>query len=140
MESANIDKQVIEKLKELPHFNMLKFIYLFGSAVKGKQNKRSDIDICLYYDIKDKEKLHKLLFKISGSFPDRFDIQIFNLLPLYVQKDVFRGKLIFSKNTDFVHDIARKTYLEYEDFEPRYKHILYGKQGMRSEFEERFGL
>lgn len=117
-------------LQNCPNFDKLKFIYLYGSYASGEVTERSDIDLCLYYDIEDKKELYRTLFQISGSFPDRYDVQMYQLLPLYVQKEVFKGELIYADDKGFVHDVARKTVKEYDDFEPRYKYILYGKAGI----------
>jgi len=85
----------------------------------------------VYYDIADKRELYDLQFLISGSFPDRYDIHMFQLLPLYVKIEVFKGELIYADDRRFVHDIAWETIKEYNDFEPRYKCILYGKAGIK---------
>ncbi len=121
---------ILDRLRSCPNFDALKFIYLYGSYAAGETTERSDIDLCLYYDIEDRDELYKTLFQISGSFTDEYDIQMFQLLPLYVQKEVFKGELIYADEKDFVYDIARQTVKEYNDFEPRYKYILYGKAGM----------
>jgi hypothetical protein len=55
-----------------------------------------DIDVALYYDIADERKMYDLLFLISGSVPDKYDICMFQLLPLYVRIEVFKGKLIYA--------------------------------------------
>lgn len=44
-------KKIINRLKEAPHFDKLKFLYLYGSLVTAKRTERSDIHICLYYDV-----------------------------------------------------------------------------------------
>ena len=123
-------EKILDRLRNLPSFNKLKFVYLFGSSATGNVTERSDTDICLYYDVGNKKELHKLLFKIIGSFPDKYDLQMFQLLPLYVKKNVFKGELIYTDDKKFVHDISRKMIEEYNDFEPRYKYILYGKTGV----------
>ncbi len=102
-----------------------------GSYVTGGMTERSDIDVCLYYDIDDRHELHRTLLRISGSFPDKYDIQMFQLLPLYVKKEVFKGELIYCDDKGFVHDVARRAVKEYDDFEPRHKYILYGKVGVK---------
>ncbi len=122
--------EIIHKLRKLPHFDKLRFCYLYGSSAMGKMTERSDIDIALFYNIEDRNELHHLLFVIKGSFPDNYDVQMFQLLPLYVRKEVFKGELIYADERGFVHDIAWKTIQEYNDFEPRYLYILYGKLGI----------
>ena len=123
-------KKILDKIKDLPYFKDLVFIYLFGSSCYGKFTKKSDIDICFYYQIDDKKKLFSLQLKLSSIFPERYDIQMFQLLPLYIKKEVFKGELLYTSNKKLVYDIAKKTRDEYEDFKPRYKYILYGKNGI----------
>ncbi len=123
-------EEILKRLQNLPHFDKLKFVYVYGSSVNGKATERSDIDIALYYDITDKKELYDLQFLVSGSFPDKYDIHMFQLLPLYVSVEVFKGTLLYTDDKGFVHDIAWKTIKEYNDFEPRYKYILYGKAGI----------
>ncbi|MEA2054652.1 MAG: nucleotidyltransferase domain-containing protein [Candidatus Thermoplasmatota archaeon] len=123
-------EEILDKLKQFLHFNRLKFVYLYGSSVTGNTTDRSDIDICLYYDVNDKKELSELFFTISGSFPDKYDIQMFQFLPLYVKKEIFKGELIYADDKEFIHDVAHRTIEEYNDFEPRYKYILYGKTGV----------
>ena len=123
-------KKILDNVKDLPYFKELVFIYLFGSSCYGKFTKRSDRDICCYYQIEDKKKLFKLQLKISSIFPENYDVQMFQLLPLYIKKEVFKGELLYTSNKELVYDIAKKTRDEYEDFKPRYKYILYGKNGI----------
>lgn len=130
LEKSKIREEILNRLKSLPKFDKLKFIYLFGSKARGEAHPRSDIDICLYYDLDDEEELYRLLLRISGSSPEKFDVEMFQFLPLYVKRDVFKGELLYTSDKDFVYDLARETYREYEDFEPRYRYILYGKAGM----------
>jgi len=120
-------KKILDKVKGIPSFNELVFIYLFGSSCYGKFTEKSDRDLCFYYQIKDKKRLFSLQLKLSSIFPENYDIQMFQLLPLYIKKEVFKGDLLYTSNKGLVYDIAKKTRDEYEDFKPRYKYILYGK-------------
>ncbi|MFO8132773.1 MAG: nucleotidyltransferase domain-containing protein [Thermoplasmatota archaeon] len=125
-------KRLLNRLEQFPHFDRLEFVYLFGSAAHGDATTRSDIDLCLYYDISNREKLADLLFTISGSLPQQYDVSMFQLLPLYMQKEVFKGQLLFARDTGFVHDVARRTRQAYNDFEARYRYILRSKAGMEA--------
>jgi predicted nucleotidyltransferase len=129
-----LKEEILSKLQGFPHSDKLRFVYLYGSSARGDTTGSSDIDIALYYDIPDKKELHKLLFRISGSLPDKYDINMFQLLPLYVKIEVFKGELMYTDDIRFVHDIALEIIKDYEDFEPRYKYILYGKVGLEGEF------
>lgn len=125
-------EEILRRLEQLPHFDQLQFVYVFGSTAQGEVTRQSDVDLCLYYDIPHHEELAKLLFTVSGSLPQQYDVSMFQLLPVYVQKEVFKGQLLFTRDIAFVHDIARQTRQEYNDFEPRYQYILRSKAGLEA--------
>lgn len=74
-------------------------ILLFGSYSKSKNTNRSDIDICI---VAPKEDLHKLLSFILQNInveANKYDIRIFNELPLYIKIHIIEdGLLIYSSN------------------------------------------
>ena len=104
----------LEKLKEMPNINKVKFVILFGSFSQCRQNKLSDIDFAVYFDGTPKERF-KFRLKLLSKLPDDFDIQIFQDLPLYVRIEVLKGKLIYASDETFAYDIAYETLKRYED-------------------------
>jgi hypothetical protein len=74
-------------------------ILLFGSYSKSKNTNRSDIDICI---VAPKEDLHKLLSFVLQNINvevNKYDIRIFNELPLYIKIHIIEdGLLIYSSN------------------------------------------
>ena len=74
-------------------------ILLFGSYSKSKNTNRSDIDICI---VAPKEDLHKLLSFVLQNInveANKYDIRIFNELPLYIKIHIIEdGLLIYSYN------------------------------------------
>ncbi len=110
--------EVVEKIKKLGG-DKVKFIILYGSQSTNKQTPMSDIDIAVYHDA-TKEQRFKFRMKILGRVNDKYDIQIFQDLPLYIRKDVIKGELLYSSDKQFTHNIARKTYQAFEDFKKRY--------------------
>ena len=113
--------EILRVLRRAGNFNRLKFICVYGSAAEGRAGRLSGIDICLYYDMKSHETLTKLLYKISGMLPEKYDAQLFQLLPLTVKKEIFKGKFIYCEDKNLVYDLAFQTFTEYDEFEPRYK-------------------
>ena len=57
MEKKDLDL-FLEKLKEVPDFGRVKFVFLYGSHTQGKANKLSDIDFSVYYDGNEKERFN----------------------------------------------------------------------------------
>ncbi|MBI2675852.1 MAG: nucleotidyltransferase domain-containing protein [Candidatus Aenigmarchaeota archaeon] len=113
--------KILGVLKKAGSFGRLKFACIYGSAAEGKAGRLSDIDVCLYYDIKKEDRLRKLLYTIRGMMPGKYDVQLFQMLPVVVRKEVFRGKFIYCADKGLVYDLAFRTFKEYDDFEPRYK-------------------
>ena len=55
-----------------------------------------------------------------AKLPDKFDVRIFQHLPLYVQKEVITGKVVYSKDEELLYDIAYKIIKEFEEFKRAY--------------------
>ena len=63
-------------------------ILLYGSHVKGEATKRSDVDVCL---VRPKSGVYEeVLRKLGG----KYDVKIFEELPLYVQIDIIRNHVV----------------------------------------------
>ena len=81
---------MIEKLKDTfqKFESECKGILLFGSYAKEKPTGRSDVDICVIKPAK--ELLNTLYEKFGG----KFDIRMFEKLPLYIQIDIINHHII----------------------------------------------
>ena len=122
MVHMNTTKQEIQsvanKIKKIGG-KKVKFIILYGSFVEEKQTPLSDIDIAVYYDDSRQERF-KFRMQLLGSFNDKFDIQIFQDLPLYIQKEIISsGKILYQKSHSEIFDIFFKTIKNFGDFKPR---------------------
>lgn len=123
-------KDEIEKFlkiaKGLKGFKKVKFIFLYGSLARGFARKDSDIDICIFYD-GSKEEAERFRIKLLSLLPSRFDVQIFQSLPLYIRKEILKGKSIYVRDTKFMYKVAFKTVQDFECF----KKYFYDYIGMR---------
>ncbi|MBU4077877.1 MAG: nucleotidyltransferase domain-containing protein, partial [Euryarchaeota archaeon] len=82
----------IKKIKQFGDKNV-RFIILYGSSVKRKLTDMSDIDLAVFYQGTKKERFD-FRKKILGRVNNRFDIQTFQDLPLYIQNDIIStGKI-----------------------------------------------
>lgn len=113
-----MDRKIMDIIKKIGK-NKVKFVILFGSVSNGKNNKFSDIDLAVYYEGAKKER-YDFLFKLARLLPNKYDIKIFQDLPLYIQKDLLKGKLIYAKDESFVYDIAYDVIKKFEDFKKGY--------------------
>lgn len=60
-------------------------ILLFGSRARLEDVKRSDIDICIVRPVSD-----RVLTGIERMFGGKYDIKVFENLPLYIQIEIIR--------------------------------------------------
>ena len=120
-------KLLLKKLKELPDFDRVKFIFLFGSKASGKASKISDYDYAIYYDGNGKERF-EFRKEILGRLSEKFDVQIFQDLPLYVRISVLKGKLVYAEDVDFVYAKAYETIKAFDDFKKGYYEYIKGRK------------
>ncbi|MGC9309971.1 MAG: nucleotidyltransferase domain-containing protein [Candidatus Nanoarchaeia archaeon] len=111
-------ENVLKEIKKLGG-EKVEFIILFGSVAQNKSNKFSDIDLAVYYN-GDKKQRFNFRLKALGNLPDKYDIRIFQDLPLYVQKEVLRGKVVYARDRGFVYDKAYEVVKRFEDFKKTY--------------------
>lgn len=63
-------------------------ILIFGSFVEGGFGPNSDIDIAIISRSKNPEKNNDILNQFLGRFPKKYDINIFELLPIRVKYSI----------------------------------------------------
>ena len=101
-------------------------VILFGSHARGTATRGSDIDICLVLEKTSKDLEKRIEYMIS----DNLDVHVFQSLPIYVRIRVLgEGKVLVSKDDDFLYALAIRTIQEYEDFRKyhmQYLEALYG--------------
>ncbi len=121
---SNAVKKIIEIGKE-----RVEFIMLYGSAARGELTSLSDIDLAVFYN-GDKKERFDFRVKILGRVNDKFDIQTFQDLPLYIQKDILStGRVIYYRDYRKLFNIFMKTIREFEDFKPRLE-LYYSSMGV----------
>jgi len=94
-------KKVKEKLTEICQANDLVFLAIFGSFVKGKQTKNSDIDIAIEFDKNKPKSLFDLVhleYELEKIFKRKVDVGIFSSISPYIIDEVKKEmKVIYEK-------------------------------------------
>lgn len=114
-------KQIDKYIEKFKKDKQIIAVLLFGSYARKEYYR--DIDLCLVLDKKysNKEMTEKLIY-YSGRMPDIIDLKIFQLLPIYIRRDIFKeGKVLFCRDEDKLYEIAVDTVKEFE----LYKKIYY---------------
>jgi len=119
---------VITKIKDIGG-DSIKFIVLYGSAAKGKSTKLSDIDIAVFHS-GDKRDRFQFRLKILGRIGNKFDIQTYQDLPLYIQNEILSsGDVLYFSDYTEIFNTFMKTIREFEDFKPRLE-LYYSNMGV----------
>ena len=118
-EVGQLTKHFVGHLEQTKFFSKIEFVILYGSSLNSYHLDDSDIDLCLYIN-DEKKTLSSIRLGLLKMFNENLDIQIFQLLPLYVQIEVLKGKVLYVKEEDRLYEIANETIDEYEEFYPFY--------------------
>ena len=99
-------------------------VLLFGSYIKG--GKYNDIDICFVLDKKYPNIImSKKRLKYSSILPAKFDVQIFQQLPLYIRERILKEhKILVCGDEDALYEIALLTVKEFEFYKKIYYNYL----------------
>ncbi len=73
-------------------------ILLFGSASEGTRGEKSDIDICIVAPRKKPGEILREVFRRVDVFGKKYDVYIFEELPLYLKIEVVRKHTVVFGN------------------------------------------
>ena len=93
-------KKLIEESKEIIindiFHNKIKRIILYGSAVENKLTFKSDIDIAVEFFKINLEEATIFRKRILGRLNQKVDIQVYNILPEKIQKEIDdKGRILY---------------------------------------------
>lgn len=96
-------KELIDETKEtilndILH-NKIKRIMLFGSAAENQLALFSDIDIAVEFSDINLNEATKFRIRVMGSTNKRVDVQVYNILPEKLKKEIdSKGKILYEQN------------------------------------------
>ncbi len=100
LKKGSLIRQMINTTKETILADQLashiKKIILYGSAVENKLTFRSDIDIAVLFKTINLKEATLFRARIHGRVPDKMDIQVYNVLPEKIKREIDqKGKVIY---------------------------------------------
>lgn len=100
-----------------PWADNILFIILYGSVARGQAMNHSDIDLAI--GMKKTPADHMAIRKeIVLKRPyDELDIRLFDQLPMYIQKDVLNGIILYCDDMGTLHDLAYDFIKRYRRFQ-----------------------
>jgi hypothetical protein len=94
-------KGLEEELVKICEENDIIFMAIFGSFVRGEQNKKSDIDVAIEFNKNKPKSLFDLVHvenELSKLFKRKVDIGIFSSLNPHIMRDVKKEmRIIYEK-------------------------------------------
>jgi hypothetical protein len=90
-------KGLEEKLAEICKKNDVDFLAMFGSFVRGEQNRKSDVDVAIEFDKSKRKTLLDLLRleeELSKAFKRKVDLGVFSSLDPCIAEDVKKEMLV----------------------------------------------
>jgi predicted nucleotidyltransferase len=102
LKKAEYVKEIINNTKEIiledKLFRKIKRIILFGSYAENQASYRSDIDIAIEFKEIDLKEATKFRIRIHGKCGSKVDIQVYNVLPKKIKKEIDKnGKTIYKR-------------------------------------------
>jgi len=121
LEKNQDNKRIIEKAVAIilndELSSNIKAILLFGSFADNSFTGRSDIDICVVFrtDISLKQAT-EFRIRISGNLSEKVDVQVFNILPQKIKREIARSHKLLYKSKDYDNINFSIKYLKDEDY------------------------
>lgn len=93
-------KKLVEEAKQAivgdMLFSRVKEVILYGSSAEKSRAIQSDIDIAVRFSNISLKEATLFRKRVSGKVSDRADIQVFNILPIKIQKEIeAKGRVIY---------------------------------------------
>jgi len=100
LKKASFIKDLIQESKEIilkhPLREKIQEIIVFGSFIENKLTIRSDIDVAVLFSEITQKQAFDFRKNISGKLSNKIDIQVFNVLPEKIKKEIKnKGKTIY---------------------------------------------
>lgn len=121
--AEEVKEDLLPHLEEIGRFEDLVAVWLFGSQATDEARPSSDVDVACYYDL-PKAELAEISVRLAGRLPDRYDAEVFQLLPLAVRKEVLGGELLWARDKGRVYDVAIETLRDWSWYAPLYEEVI----------------
>lgn len=123
-ENKRLIQKAVDVILQDKEKGNIKAILLFGSFADGSHIYRSDIDICVVFKkALSFNEATTFRIRISGQLSDKFDIQVFNTLPLKIQRAIARNHKVLFSTSEFDNLTFSIRYLKDDDYFIRLKKL-----------------
>ncbi len=119
-ENKKLIEKAVQTILHDPKEKEVKAILLFGSMADKSHTRRSDIDIAVVFNkeisIRDATKFR---IRISGELPEKIDVQVFNILPEKIKREIARNHRVLYHDKEYDNTAFTIKYLNDKDYHAR---------------------
>lgn len=96
-------------------------IVVFGSWCADAWTPRSDVDVAIITRERDRRKNARIWWELLGRAPDRYDLRVFELLPLHVQADIAAHHTVVTGDPGDIGEYFHPIHRRWGDVRHRYE-------------------
>ena len=94
-------------------------VVLYGSFIDGSMRPNSDIDVAVLTRSKDKEKNKKIQMNLFGIASLKYDVRVFELLPIYLQISIIKNYEVIFGDILEISEYFRQFRKKWDDCKER---------------------
>ena len=119
-----MDKIITEIIQQAKKDSSVLAVALFGSYARGEKHR--DIDICIFLKPGGYSELAISEKRLRYTPEDeKYDVEVFQQLPLYVQKRILKdGQILYCKDEDQLYDLYFTSIRDFDHFQHIYEGYL----------------
>ncbi len=103
----------------------IRAVLLFGSFADHTFTLRSDIDICVVFTASlSLREATRFRIRMLGQLPDRLDVQVFNILPQKIKREIASNHRVLYKSPGFDNVQFTTQYIKDKDYFMRMERVF----------------
>lgn len=124
-ENREIIEKAVAAILNDESASQIRAILLFGSVADRSFHKMSDIDICVVFrESPSLREATEFRVRVLGQLPEKADIQVFNILPMKIKKEIAKNHKVLYKDGSYDNTGFTIRYLKDDDYLLRMKRIF----------------
>lgn len=96
-------------------------VVAFGSWCGPDWSSRSDVDIALVTRSRDRRANERTWWESLGRAPDRYDVRVFELLPIHVRVDIALRHVVVFGDPGEIGEYFHPAFRQWTDVQQRYE-------------------
>lgn len=99
-------------------------VVIYGSHVRGDATERSDVDVAIVSHSWGRQENMRLWKESLGKAPDRYDIHVYELLPMHIRADIAKTHEVLFGDAAAIEERFCSVRRRWQDVRHRYERPL----------------